>query len=58
MDFLNKLSESDKNKPVHTQNQGASSGGGGFMGKLNTMAGGGKQSEKNEDALDKGNLAT
>ncbi|KAI1171728.1 hypothetical protein F4777DRAFT_582606 [Nemania sp. FL0916] len=27
---------------------------GGIMDKLNTMAGGGAQSEKNEDALDKG----
>ena len=35
-----------------------SSGGGGFMGgigdKLNSAAGGGKESEKNEDYLDKG----
>merc|ERR1712070_515719 len=28
--------------------------GGGFMDKINTMAGGGKASEKDEDALDKG----
>ena len=28
--------------------------GSGFMDKINTMAGGGKASEKDEDALDKG----
>lgn len=36
------------------------SGGGGFLGslgdKLNSAAGGGKESEKNEDYLDKGEL--
>ncbi|KAL9582588.1 MAG: hypothetical protein Q9212_003208 [Teloschistes hypoglaucus] len=30
------------------------SSGGGFMDKVNSMAGGGKESEKNEDYLDKG----
>ncbi|KAK0649559.1 hypothetical protein B0T16DRAFT_389589 [Cercophora newfieldiana] len=57
MDFVNKLTGSEKNKPVHTQgNQQApsSSSGGGFMDKLHGMAGGGPHSEKNEDALDKG----
>lgn len=58
MDFVNKLTGSEKkdleNKQVHTQTE--SSSGGGFMDKLNGMAGGGKQSEKNEDALDKGML--
>ncbi|KAK0611282.1 hypothetical protein B0T14DRAFT_441413 [Immersiella caudata] len=57
MDFVNKLTDSEKNKPVHTQGvnqpQGTSSGGG-FMDKLHGMAGGGPHSEKNEDALDKG----
>ena len=59
MDFVNKLTDSEKNKPVHTQGanqtQGSSSGGG-FMDKLHGMAGGGPQSEKNEDALDKGTI--
>ncbi|KAK5662613.1 hypothetical protein OQA88_8527 [Cercophora sp. LCS_1] len=58
MDFVNKLTGSEKkdleNKQVHTQTQSSSSGGGGFMDKLSGMAGGGKQGEKNEDALDKG----
>ncbi|KAH8669683.1 hypothetical protein BGZ60DRAFT_408049 [Tricladium varicosporioides] len=40
------------------QQGGSSSGGGGFFGgignKLNEAAGGGKESEKNEDMLDKG----
>ena len=33
------------------------SGGGGFMDKVNSMAGGGKESEKKEDYLDKGLLS-
>ncbi|RQM04954.1 hypothetical protein DH86_00003878, partial [Scytalidium sp. 3C] len=37
----------------NNQNQ-QSGGGGGFMDKLNGIAGGGKDSEKNEDLLDKG----
>lgn len=40
------------------QGQQSGSGGGGFLGgfgdKLNSAAGGGKESEKNEDYLDKG----
>ena len=32
------------------------SGGGGFMDKINSAAGGGKESEKNEDYLDKGKV--
>ena len=40
------------------QNQSNSGGGGGFLGglgdKINSAAGGGKESEKNEDMLDKG----
>jgi hypothetical protein len=35
---------------------GQTSSGGGFMDKLHGMAGGGRESEKNEDALDKGKL--
>lgn len=55
MDFVNKLTGDNKGGGKGTQCQESkSSGGGGFMGKLNTMAGGGRESEKNEDALDKG----
>ncbi len=42
----------------NTQSGEQSSGGGGFLGgigeKFNSAAGGGKESEKNEDYLDKG----
>ncbi|CAJ2510534.1 Uu.00g133430.m01.CDS01 [Anthostomella pinea] len=55
MDFVNKLTGGSKEggaqKPEGQQQQQS---GGGFMDKLNGMAGGGKESEKNEDALDKG----
>ncbi|KAK0749805.1 hypothetical protein B0T18DRAFT_344703 [Schizothecium vesticola] len=59
MDFVNKLTGSEKNKPVHTMdasNPQSSTGnsGGGMMDKLHGMVGGGTQSEKNEDGLDKG----
>ncbi|RYO77348.1 hypothetical protein DL766_007944 [Monosporascus sp. MC13-8B] len=56
MDFVNKIT-GGSNSQDKTQQQGQSGQqqeGGGFMDKLNSMAGGGKQSEKNEDALDKG----
>lgn len=52
--------DGSNNKPVEetTQTGEQSSGGGGFLGgigdKLNSAAGGGKESEKNEDYLDKG----
>jgi hypothetical protein len=61
MDFVNKFTGGDKDK--QTQQQTASSStekkeGGGFLGglgdKFNSAAGGGKESEKNEDYLDKG----
>lgn len=68
MDFLNKVTGSGNtqgqsvNEQV-VQGQGSeqkSSGSGGFLGgigdKLNSAAGGGKESEKNEDYLDKGML--
>lgn len=46
----------------HPQAQSQQSGGGGFMSgltdKFNSAAGGGKESEKNEDYLDKGELAS
>lgn len=66
MDFVNKLAGGDSNN--NNQEQGSNQnqqGGekkedGGFLGgigeKLNSAAGGGKESEKNEDYLDKGML--
>lgn len=56
MDFVNKLTGDNKGEGKGTQGQESKSSGGdgGFMGKLNNMAGGGRESEKNEDALDKG----
>ena len=57
MDFVkNAMSGGDNKKGENTE--GGGGGGGGFMGgigdKLNSAAGGGKESEKNEDLLDKG----
>ena len=54
MDFVkNAMGGGDNKKGENTEG-----GGGGFMGgigdKLNSAAGGGKESEKNEDLLDKG----
>lgn len=43
-----------ENKPVEGQTGEQASSGGGFMDKFNSMAGGGKESEKKEDYLDKG----
>lgn len=66
MDFLKKFTEGDNNNQGQgqgqQQNQGSSSGnqqeGGSFFdklaGKVNTVAGGGRESEKDEDYLDKG----
>ncbi|KAH7395675.1 hypothetical protein BKA64DRAFT_64624 [Cadophora sp. MPI-SDFR-AT-0126] len=69
MDFVNKFTGGDKQGEGQSQQQqqgqgqneqssSSSSGGGGFLGgigdKLNSAAGGGKESEKNEDYLDKG----
>ncbi|KAL8640030.1 MAG: hypothetical protein Q9228_003004 [Teloschistes exilis] len=44
-----------ENKPEGQAPEQGSSGGG-FMDKFNSMAGGGKESEKKEDYLDKGNV--
>lgn len=67
MDFVNKFTGGG-DKPQgenagQNQQEGSSeqkSNGGGFLGglgdKLNSAAGGGKESEKNEDYLDKGML--
>lgn len=57
MDFVNKLTGGNKAEGQQATTQGqqeGSSSGGGFMDKLNGMAGGGKESEKTEDGLDKG----
>jgi hypothetical protein len=68
MDFVNKAMGGGNSQ--NTQGTGNSvneqvandkSSGGGFLGgigdKLNSAAGGGKESEKNEDYLDKGKLS-
>ncbi|KAI1396835.1 hypothetical protein F4819DRAFT_113513 [Hypoxylon fuscum] len=55
MDFVSKIAGGTKDEQQQ-QNQGneQQKSSGGFMDKLNSMAGGGKESEKSEDALDKG----
>ncbi|KAI1852710.1 hypothetical protein JX265_003199 [Neoarthrinium moseri] len=54
MDFINKIA-GDKKAGDQAQSEGQKQeSSGGFMDKLNGMAGGGRESEKNEDALDKG----
>ncbi|ORY71046.1 uncharacterized protein BCR38DRAFT_302052, partial [Pseudomassariella vexata] len=55
MDFVSKLTggENKEGQKPQGEQQQQSSSGGGFMDKLQGMAGGGKESEKNEDALDK-----
>lgn len=60
MDFINKIAnqasgnQADKPQDQAQAQQTQSSGSGSFMDKLQGMAGGGPQSEKKEDALDKG----
>jgi hypothetical protein len=63
MDFVNKFTGgANNNNEQAAAQQSSSSGeqkqGGGFLGgigdKLNSAAGGGRESEKNEDYLDKG----
>lgn len=57
MDFVNKLTGGSKDAEQKKQEEPKQeSSSGGFMDKLHGMAGGGKESEKNEDALDKGGL--
>ena len=59
MDFISKATgggDSNEDKDKKEQSNESSESGGGIMGKLNSMAGGGKESEKNEDTLDKGML--
>ncbi|KAK3315894.1 hypothetical protein B0H66DRAFT_498938 [Apodospora peruviana] len=60
MDMLKNLSGSQNEGKVSTESSQAmppstgNSSGGGLMDKLHGIAGGGKSSEKNEDAIDKG----
>ncbi len=54
MDFIKDLASGNKKEREQGEKTQKSDGGGGFMDKLNSLAGGGKSSEKNEDALDKG----
>jgi hypothetical protein len=63
MDFVNKFAGGNSNQqqgeqPVQGSASGEQKSGGGFLGgigdKLNSAAGGGRESEKNEDYVDKG----
>ncbi|KAL9079632.1 MAG: hypothetical protein Q9157_001517 [Trypethelium eluteriae] len=60
MDFVKNLGGSGENKEQSSSSGEQKQGGGGFLGgigdKINSAAGGGKESEKNEDFLDKGKL--
>jgi hypothetical protein len=63
-DFVNKFTGGDQKQNEGQQQQqqgGEQKQGGGFLGgigdKINSAAGGGKESEKNEDYLDKGEVA-
>lgn len=63
MDYINKAigggnsqNAEGTNQNVQTGQQTSSSSGGGFMDKLQGMAGGGRESEKNEDYVDKGTI--
>lgn len=67
MDFVKNLAGGSSDQNANTQQQasaqqGQQSSGGGFMdgigNKLNAAAGGGAESEKNEDMLDKGMLCS
>jgi len=53
MDFVNKLTGGNK-EGEQAKPQEAQQSEGGFMDKLNSFAGGGKDSEKSEDTVDKG----
>ncbi|KAI7311589.1 hypothetical protein KC315_g12283 [Hortaea werneckii] len=53
MDFVKNAMGGGSEEPKK-EGESNESGGGGLMDKINTMAGGGKASEKDEDALDKG----
>ncbi|KAK1596954.1 uncharacterized protein LY79DRAFT_577081 [Colletotrichum navitas] len=54
MDFVKNLAGGDNNNAAsHSADQPEKKESGGFMDKLNGMAGGGRESEKQEDGLDK-----
>ncbi|KAF5246691.1 hypothetical protein FANTH_6761 [Fusarium anthophilum] len=54
MDFVKNLAGGNSNNANNTEGQQAPpEAGGSFMDKVNGMAGGGAQGEKNEDGLDK-----
>ncbi|KAK6951537.1 hypothetical protein Daesc_006058 [Daldinia eschscholtzii] len=54
MDFINKITGNKDNEEKKSPEDKQQESSGGFMDKINSMAGGGKESEKNEDVLDKG----
>ncbi|KAL1847262.1 hypothetical protein Daus18300_013997 [Diaporthe australafricana] len=57
MDFVKNLTGGSKDgqqQETQQQQQGEQKSEGGFMSKLNNMAGGGESGEKKEDGLDKG----
>ncbi|KAI5865242.1 hypothetical protein GGS23DRAFT_594785 [Durotheca rogersii] len=54
MDFVNKLTGGSQGGQEKKQEDPEQKSSGGIVDKLHAMAGGGKESEKNEDALDKG----
>lgn len=56
----NQQSQQGQNQGGSSNNQGESSGGflSGIGDKFNSAAGGGKESEKNEDYLDKGKISS
>jgi len=64
MDFVKNFTGGDNSQNQKSQQEQGSKeqGGGGFLGgfgdKLNSAAGGGRESEKNEDILDKDNLSS
>lgn len=57
MDKIKNMMGGNKSEQPATNTESSSSSGGGWSDKLNAMAGGGRASEKNEDALDKGMYA-
>lgn len=54
MDSLKNMMGGGSEKKPTQETSSSSSSGGGWSDKFNSLAGGGKESEKNEDALDKG----
>lgn len=54
MDFIKDLAGGNKEGQQAKPQTEKTSGGGGFMDKLNNVAGGGASGEKKEDGLDKG----